>query len=139
MASSSRRPVSCSSRGASYHSFAVTDSLEVAQIKSVAHAYLSPYDVVDEAETVPAEPEVAPAEEAAPAKQVNGDVSEAKVNGVASAAEAPADEHASQSSSQPATPPLPEAEAASAPVPAADQSWADDQPEATTEVRFDPL
>lgn len=84
---------------------------------------------------VEAETEVKPAEEAAPAEQVNGNVSEAsaKVNGVA-----PAEEQATQPSSQSATPPPPETEAAPAPAPVADQSWADDQPETTTEVRFNP-
>ena len=124
----------------------------VAQIKSVAHAYLSPYIVAEEAEAVPADPEVeaeteaAPVEEASPAEvppteQANSSVPEisAKVNGVAPAAGAPTEEQASQPSSQSATPPPPEAEAAPAPAPATDQSWAEDQPEASTEVRSNPL
>ena len=72
---------------------------------------------------------------------MNGSVPEisAKVNGVAPAAEAPAEEQASQLNSQSATPPAPEVKAAPAPAPAAEQSWAEDQPEASTEVSLYPL
>lgn len=106
--------------------------------------------MAEEAEAKPAEPEVEPeaqpAEEAAPAEQVNGETAEAsaKVNGVTPAAEAPAEAEASPSndlstSQEWVSVPRPdEPVSASDSTPIASQSWADDHPEPTAEVRFVP-
>lgn len=127
-----------------------TDRFVDGHIKSVAQTFLAPYDVAEEAEAKPAEPEVKPelksAEEAAPAEQVNGETVEAsaKVNGVTPAAEAPAEEAVSPSndlstSQEWVSVSRPE-EPAAVPdlTPAASQSWADDHPETTAEVRLIP-
>lgn len=134
----------------------MTNSDIVANIKSVAQAYLTPLDAVEEAEVKPAEAEIGTGSEAtatedaaAPAEQVSGE-SPVHVNGATPAAEAPVTEEvasatndASLSASQEwVSVPRPD-EAGSAPAPAATpsatQSWADDQPEAAAEVRLEPL